>query len=149
MLNDYKIISGDQYKIENLWLEVTKNTKTYIIGGIYRHPGQDIKYLEENLDSICSKIHQRRLPCIIVGDINIDLLKYSDHASTRSYIDNLISNSFIPAIIMPTRITDRSATLIDHIYYSTGSYKNDNNLVKTGNIWCDITDHLPDYIITG
>jgi len=48
---------------------------------------------------------------------------------------------------MPTRITDRSATLIDHIYYSTGSYKNDNKLVKTGNIWCDITDHLPNYIL--
>jgi len=44
---------------------------------------------------------------------------------------------------MPTRITDRSATLVYHIYYSDGSYKNINNLVNMGNIWCDITDNLP------
>jgi len=44
-------------------------------------------------------------------------------------------------------ITDRSATLVDHIYYSEGSYKNNNNSVKTGNIWCNITDHLPNYIL--
>jgi len=148
ILNDFKIVTSDQYKVENLWMEVKKNTKTYIIGGIYRHPGHDIKNLEQNLDIIFSKIQQRRLLCIIAGDINIDLLKYSLHSTNKGYIDNFISNNILPVIVMPTRITDRSATLVDHIYYSEGSYKNNNNLVKSGNIWCDITDHLPNYILT-
>ena len=88
-----------------------------------------------------SKVQQRRLPCVVAGDINNDFLKYSAHSTTTSYIDHLFSNNFLPVIVMPTRITDRSATLVDH--YSDGSYKNSNNLVNMGNIWCDITDHLP------
>jgi len=94
-----------------------------------------------------SKIQQRRQPCVIAGDMNIDLLKYSTHTTTKSYINNLISNNFLPVVVMPTCITDKSATLIDHIYYSEGSYKNSNYIVKTGNIWCDISDHLTNYIL--
>jgi len=48
----------------------------YIIGGIYRHPGQDLKHFDQALDITLSKIQQKRLPCIIAGDINVDLLKY-------------------------------------------------------------------------
>jgi hypothetical protein len=47
---------------------------------------------------------------------------------------------------MPTRITDRSATIIDHIYYYEGKY-NDDIHVKSGNILADITDHLPNFIL--
>ena len=47
---------------------------------------------------------------------------------------------------MPTRITERSATLIDHIYYFPGT-KNVNNVVTGGNFWCDITDHFPNFVL--
>ena len=36
---------------------------------------------------------------------------------------NVLLHGFVPVIVMPTRITSRSATLIDHIYY----YGGDNN----------------------
>ena len=40
------------------------------------------------------------------------------------------------------------ATIIDHIYYHEGSnYKKDMQLVS-GNLWSDLTDHLPTYVIT-
>ena len=45
---------------------------------------------------------------------------------------------------MPTRISDRSATLIDHIYYFDYDKHYD---VLSGNIWCDITDHLPNFLL--
>jgi len=59
------------------------------------------------------------MPCIIAGDIKIDLCNYSVHNPTTEYINTLITNNFIPIIVMPTRITDRSAT-IDHIYSFEG-----------------------------
>jgi len=99
------------------------------------------------LDNICSKVQRNKLPCIIAGDINIDLSKYETHFGTRNYIDSLISNNFLPAIMMPTRISDKSATTIDHIYYSFGNTTSSDITVKSGNIWCDITDHLPNYIL--
>ena len=60
----------------------------------------------------------------------------------------LLLNNFLPTIVMPTRITQNTATLIDHIYYYEG-HNNDSctALVKSGNILSDISDHLPNYII--
>ena len=48
---------------------------------------------------------------------------------------------------MPTRITERSATLIDHIYYYEGNNSKRNLTVKSGNFINDLTDHLPNYTI--
>ena len=49
--------------------------------------------------------------------------------------------------MMPTRISDKSATTIDHIYYSFDNTTSSDITVTSGNIWCDITDHLPNYIL--
>ena len=48
---------------------------------------------------------------------------------------------------MPNRITERSATLIDHIYYYEGNNSKRNLAVKSGNLINDLTDHLPNYTI--
>ena len=53
---------------------------------------------------------------VIMGDMNIDLLKCNCHNKTNEYLDNLFSYGFIPTISKPTRVTRSSATLIDHIY---------------------------------
>ena len=45
--DNYKINNTDLCKIENLWLEVTKGNSKYIIGGIYRHPGQKLVILQK------------------------------------------------------------------------------------------------------
>ena len=46
---------------------------------------------------------------------------------------------------MPTHFSDNSSTIIDHIYYKAGNQH--NTVVNSGNLWCSVTDHLPNYII--
>ena len=48
--------------------------------------------------------------------MNIDFLKYNHHTQTEEYLDMLHSNNISSIIIKPTRITNYTATLIDHIY---------------------------------
>jgi len=50
----------------------------------------------------------------------------------------------LPTVIMPTRITTKSATLIDHIYYYEGKNNTKNIHAKSGNL-LNLTDHLPNY----
>ena len=50
----------------------------------------------------------------------------------------LTSNSFIPLILQPTRITSHSNTLIDNIFSSVI----DPNIIS-GNLTATISDHLP------
>ena len=53
----------------------------------------------------------------------------------------------MPMIVMPTRITDRSATLIDHMYFFEGQNLKRSYVAKSGNLLSDLTDHLPNFMI--
>ena len=70
--------------------------------------------------------------------------KYSEHTNTEEYLDMLYLNNYIPLITKPTRITDHSSTLIDHIYSNTTI----QNTVS-GIALIDISDHLPVFCISG
>ena len=47
---------------------------------------------------------------------------------------------------MPTKISNTSATLIDHVYYYDPICSTKNCVITGGNFWCDLTDHLPNFV---
>ena len=76
---------------------------------------------------------------LILGDFNIDLLKINDKLLHKTYFDDMLSLGLSPAITLPTRVTEVSATLIDHIFTGVGG----NNIHSSGIIISDISDHFP------
>jgi len=50
---------------------------------------------------------------------------------------------------MPTGITANSSTIIDHIYYrpTNGGKSDTRDILTAGNLWCDISDHLPNCLL--
>ena len=78
-----------------------------------------------------------------MGDFNINLLNYENENKITEFLDGMCSNSFLPFITIPTRITPRSRTLIDNIFYN-GTIQN----TTAGNITTDISDHLAQFLIT-
>ena len=85
--------------------------------------------------------------CILAGDMNIDIIKF-ENEGTMNYLATLFSYRFLPHITLPSRITNFSATCIDHIFVRIA----DNKRIKTGNVasgllFNDITDHLPCFIL--
>ena len=77
-----------------------------------------------------------------MGDFKINLLNFESHPDTETFINTLGSYSFQPQILKPTRITEHTATLIDHIYFNSLQHH-----LVSGNILCDLTDHLPNFLI--
>ena len=77
----------------------------------------------------------------LLGDFNINLLNYNDHQPTNDFLDSLASNSFIPYILHPTRITSHSKTLIDNIFSNYIFHE-----IISGNISATISDHLPQFL---
>ena len=63
--------------------------------------------------------------CVVIGDMNVDLLKFSVHTKTNDYIDNIFKNGCIPTITKPTRITSTSVTLmtIQYLYQQHNIWK--------------------------
>ena len=75
-----------------------------------------------------------------MGDFNIDLLKVNIHAKTNEFVNDVISQGFLPKITRPTRITPHSATLIDHIYSNDNRPTSQNS--TSGIIITDVADHF-------
>src|SRR6201995_1498354 len=109
-------------KCECLFIEITKDNSKIIVGGIYRHPNQNIDLFTNSLQTILSKISSSKCSCILAADMNINLLKADTNAATGNYLNNLLLYNFRPMILFPTRISHKSAKLIDHIYYYEGCH---------------------------
>ena len=82
--------------------------------------------------------------CIIVGDLNIDLMKHETHYNTGEFLNTMLSHGFMPTILLPTRVTNHSCTLIDHIFYYSKTFKNN---FLTGNLFTDISDHFANFLL--
>ena len=62
----------------------------------------------------------------------------------NTYLNNYLTNNFIPCITLPTRITNHSISLIDHIFIKTPKNLIQNKC-SSGNLILDISDHLPNF----
>ena len=70
----------------------------------------------------------------MVGDFNIDLLQ--DNNNRDKLIDSTVQLGFIQQVTLPTRVTDTSKSLIDHVYTKS------KNTIATDVIASDISDHF-------
>ena len=77
-----------------------------------------------------------------MGDFNIDLLQYDTQESSRNFYDTLSSFSYRPLILQPSRVTSRSATLIDNIMINNLETKSIG-----GNLTISISDHFPQFCL--
>ena len=130
---------------ESIFLKLTYCKRDFIVGGICRHPNGNVKHFVSDLEVSLDKIPDG-ISAILAGDINIDIIKYNNE-ETVHYLTTLLSCRFLPYITLPTRITEYSATCIDHIFVklsktSRAIYSD----ILAGMLYCDITDHLPCFV---
>ena len=93
------------------------------------------------LTPLLNKISFEKKEAILLGDYNINLLNCDNDKNTSEFLELMLSFSLLTRIIKPTRITPRSQTLIDNIFFN-GLQAN----IVTGNIVTDISDHFAQFI---
>ena len=94
------------------------------------------------LSKLLEDISKEQKFIFLLGDFNVNLLNYNEHNQTNEFLDSFASNSFIPLILQPTRITSHSNTLIGNIF----SNVIDPDIIS-GNLTATISDHLPQFAI--
>ena len=109
--------NSDPMQGEFLTIEIKlKNRKNLIICNMYRLPSGNIENFLEKLDQTLKQLHRHRNKQIVfASDSNIDLLKYGHSDNTTKLVDIFSEHGFAPLISRLTRITNHSASLIDHI----------------------------------
>ena len=129
-------------ELESTFIELLiPNRQSHLIGVVYKHPSmKHDKFNNDFMNALLEKLTSENKPSIITGDFNLNLIKYMQNTGVNQFLENILSNNFIPQITLPTRITEKTATLIDNIF--TNSYKHNSNCLS-GNITPYISDHLP------
>ena len=122
-----------------VYSEESKKWSSFL--GVYRPPAGPIKNFISQLNDIVSRSKITENDCVITGDFNICLMKEEDHKETAEFIDMMHSFHFLPLITKPTRVTERGASLIDHMWSNILSDS------QSGVLDVTITDHFPIFTI--
>ena len=96
------------------------------------------EFKDNHLNILLQKISKEKKTVFLLGDFNLDLLKYDKHAGTNEFIDSLSSYMYLPYILHPARVTSHSQTITDNIF--------SNYVLKeavSGNLTSTISDDLP------
>ena len=123
--------------LEDLWLEILLPKSKPIYASVcYRNDKNNnlLKCLENSMSKL-------RPDCdfIILGDFNICLLK-SKSKLCREYKSFLNMFNCKQLIKLPTRVTNKTSSLLDHIFTNNPSKINQSGIIKTG-----FSDHYLTY----
>ena len=136
----YKVLNGHVLHAESIWIEIEIDKKALIIGVIYRKPNTDVTEFQNSLTSTLETMKVDKTCCALMGDFNINI--QNQEPSVDRFVTSLNCMGLQQLIKESTRVTNSSASLIDHIYTNMLS-----NHIHAGVIVTDITDHFPIFAI--
>ena len=99
------------------------------------------EFNEVFLQIIHEQLSYENKEIIVMGDFNIDILKYDSDCGSATFLDNMYETLLLHYVTSPTRVTPRSQTLIDNIF---------SNIVEDiilGNNTTIISDHYIQFVL--
>ena len=137
------IIGGE---INSVFVEIEKNSlntdSNIIIGVVYRPPNSSIPSFTTAFHALLDKLVSEKKYIYIMGDYNVNTLRnIPTNRNTDEFNDMMAEHHLYPMVNKPTRVTDKTASIVDNIY-------SDSMIAaKTGILSCDISDHFPIFCI--
>ena len=120
--------------------ELKTNQHNILLVSCYRPPNSNTKTSLTEYRELVRSLKMNKHHEIIIGlDHNYDLLKNAKNLSTTQFLNLNIDSDLTPVITKPTRVTNKSATLIDNIIISNKLHYNYTPYV----IIEDLSDHYP------
>lgn len=121
--------------IETLFINISKPVK-FVTGIVYRPPNSSFENFLESIEEILSILNTLHLKCYLMGDFNVNMLLLNDNVI--NYINLFQSCNYTQTITKPTRVTNRSATLLDQVW-TNDMY----NYICSCILYISISDHFP------
>ena len=99
--------------IESIWIEIKiPKSKSIFICSVYRSPDSLIEWIDNFEKEVEAVLANDDNEVFIMGDLNFNLLLNPP----KRWLDFIEMYNLTQVISQPTRITENSSTLIDHIY---------------------------------
>ena len=120
-------------------VELKTDRKNILLISAYRPPNTNGKVFLGEYRRLLDSLKKQKNHEIIIGlDHNFDLLKSHLNLTTNDFLEINLDRELLPCISKPTRVTNKSASLIDNILISRGLQRNFDSFIITE----DISDHF-------
>jgi hypothetical protein len=138
MSPSFKIAFSNRYFVKSL-ITLQKNNCWFHLSPVNNlNQNEQFNQFCEILTNINFELQKLNCEIYLLGDFNIDVLKYNSYNKASTYIDLLFSLGLIQVITKPTRCKPTSATLIDHVCTDLQS-----PCISSHIIILRISDHFP------
>ena len=138
--SDLNIKSTD---CDSVFIEIPD--KNIIVGIVYKPDYVDYEDFISRLELALDTITKEKKRGFIMGDFNIDLLKYNHNRQVNTFVNLMYSYSFSPCIDRPTGVCSTkngtTISLIDNIFTNDIEHK-----ITSGNLVTDLSDYFPNFI---
>ena len=153
LLNSIPLANQTMYNTystwEGLFVDIVDDSgKNITICNIYRPPRNNNNHV--SIDSflldfspVVQTLSTISKNVMLAGDFNIDLLKLNSNSKYQEFYYTLSEFDFLPIITLPTRISKRHATLIDHMYCKS---PNPLKISESGILATKISDHMATFV---
>lgn len=127
--------------METIWIELCPTNGTpHIICLAYRTPDYSLSTWVNNFDKQLSDAYIECHNMTVLGDFNVDIL--IDSYESRLWLGTMEDYNLSQVITEPTRITQDSSTLVDHVFTSEPSKIRSTSVKKIG-----LSDHYPTCVV--
>ena len=137
-------------EMESIFIEIDKDiirtNSNIVITLIYTMPDSSVDIFNERISDILNTVCKELKIFYCIGDLNIDFFRYGFHEPTSAMLDTIYACNAVPLITKPTRVTETTATLIDHILTNNINIASDH---LQGILCTDISDHYAILHIAG
>ena len=127
---------------ERMWTEITlPKTRPILIASVYRTPPK----IESSLGALERTFvlaNETGNEIIILGDMNLDLLPNEKNGLVKKFTNLHRVLQFKQLVTKPTRVTEHSRTLIDHITTNRDNFMTYTDVQSTG-----LSDHRMVYTV--
>ena len=88
--------------MESTFIELLiPNRQNHLIGLVYKHPSMKHKFNNDFMNTLLEKLKIENKPSIIIGNFNLNLIKYMHNTGVNRFLENILSNNFISQITFP------------------------------------------------
>lgn len=129
---------------EVLTLEITFNSKKFLVSSLYRTPTFNVAFLNsfnEHFETFLDLAHNYNIPHAIFTDSNFNLLNLNNCKHIQNFFDTSLINGYKQMISKATRFSQASSTLIDQILFKDCPFN-----TESGTLINDISDHFINFI---
>ena len=140
---DYRVIEKNSNEaFQALWLEIDLGNRANDICGVLYRQHNSSDSFQKYFDTCLEKFSASGKPIYILGDFNINLLRFETCNYAHNFLLTVQSYRFVPVMDKPTRVHNDSTTLIDNILLNHMS-----DSIVSGNIVSNISDHYSQFCL--